>query len=393
MLADAVSTKLFAPHFRMKTKGEPTEIDKSKPSHGREHQCRRCCLYFTKSDGYSTGRSETFFKCAACNRLEGRLRNLRQGGSEFAKAWDRVQSDTLQEFFQEAKDLAGTELAEACKVLVQKIKTNSNEVSSGSTGEFWPLSYYSHSIGLTDDQCKGIEETCEKQWDNRLRCWTYCYDVIGRANKDTELLQTQSIFKPADEVQQRVATVAPTAGTRQKGKKQKQDKSSNTTSSDGSSSSSGSDAPDVSNLQSKMKKQKLKEKKSKKAELKRKRKEKKDLAKAKKADAQGRREEAKVVKTATQMASRIGPILMKLEHLIRSRVTLANRKFLPQYIIDEVQQQILGLRNADDAWRKALDTKKRPVISTEAVGNLVSAASDLAADFDSMITMADKKAK
>ena len=95
-----------------------------------------------------------------------------------------------------AADPSGFALKEAMELQIQKQKVNSSSVSSGKKGAYWPLNYYKEVLKFTQDQVDGIARNCDHLWDSKLGCHTYCYDVEGRENEDTETLSTSVTMKP-----------------------------------------------------------------------------------------------------------------------------------------------------------------------------------------------------
>jgi len=172
-----------------------------KPCGDYQFKCQRCNVYHGEGEVYKIGRSgQDVYKCKGCNRLEGRMRTLKaSSGKEFLASWDRLSQDELSEFMRESSELSGSALRENMQVFVHKYKLNTSSVSSGKTGNFYPLNYYREVMKFTEEQCQNIAKTCDEQWDAKLGDWTYCYDVEGRANEDKEELGTHAKFTPKEQ--------------------------------------------------------------------------------------------------------------------------------------------------------------------------------------------------
>lgn len=394
MLAAALSTKpIEIPANRMVKKGH-MEDDFMHSSGARTFCCHRCNVYFEEKDVYKTGRAASVtFKCKGCNRLEGRLRTLKtHSGGEFLLAWDRVDAATMAEFMNGASELVGAELTEAMHVAVKKSKSMCSEVFVGSTGQFYPENYYKEVLKFTDKQVENIKLSCEHHFCNKIGDEVYCYDIENRGNKDNERVGTEATFTPAASSSGK-PTVMDCKGTKQ----ETVEKRKKLQSSSSSSSSTGSDGEvGGSDGQSKAKKKLRAAKKAKKAELKEKKRQKKRELHDRKATAASKKDLQKLEKQASQNLGKLTPLITKIEAMTRNRVTIHTKKYLPQYMVDEVNNMLLVLKNMVAAWTSFVQTGQASIpadMSSEIVAKQVTVGTILANDFDTMLAVAQKQSK
>jgi hypothetical protein len=348
-------------------------------------------VYFEENDVYKTGRLATpTFKCKGCNRLEGRLRTLKtHSGAEFLQSWDRVDAATMAEFMNGASELIGAELTEAMHVAVKKSKSMYSEVFVGSTGQFYPEIYYKEVLKFTDQQVANIKLTCEHHFCNKIGDEVYCYDIENRGNKDNEKVGTEATFTPAASGSGKPGGMAKQQETGEKRKKAQGGSSS-------SSSTGSDDEAGGGDGQSKAQKKLRAAKKAKKSELKEKKRQKKRELHDRKADAASKKDKQKLEKQASLNLGKLTPLITKIEAMTRNRVTVQSKRYLPQYMIDEVDNMLLVLKDMVAAWTSFVQTGQASLvadISSEIVAKQVTVGTILANDFDTMLAVAEKQSK
>ena len=75
------------------------------------------------------------------------------------------------------------------------------------------------------------------------------------------------------------------------------------------------------------------------------------------------------------------------------RVTVDTRKWLPQYMIDEINSAASMLKAIDVAWKAAADGQvqdMQPDMAAESVMALANQLTTLGSDFDTMLQVAEK---
>ena len=157
----------------------PEETCVAEKTEEKPYQCIKCCDFFAEGDGFFTGRPDQRktkkgpFKCSGCNRLEGRLRTIRNNNKDMEDGLANLTKEQVAEFMKAKKELVGSDLADALKLYIENITENTTKDSSGSAGQFFPEEYCKNTIGFGEDIIKNFKANADVKWDHVLKCKTY----------------------------------------------------------------------------------------------------------------------------------------------------------------------------------------------------------------------------
>ena len=101
-------------------------------------------------------------------------------------------------------------------------------------------------------------------------------------------------------------------------------------------------------------------------------------------------------KQGTQIMGKVLPLMTKIEGMLRNRISLPIKKYLPQYMIDEVESTMMNLKGIETTWKAVIEGKAKnvdPEYGFEKAMNIASLATQLVSDFQTMLNVAEKQAK